>query len=275
MASPLTILGVDFTSAPSRRKQITVAVATLFDDRLTVARVDRFAEFPSFEQMLATPGPWVGGFDFPFSMPRELVQQLGWPTAWPQLVAHCARIGRDVFVGALEQVRQSRPYGARYIGRTGDALAGSSSPMKLVNPPVALMFFEGAPRLLHAGLSVVPCAPSADGRVAVEAYPGFFARKVTRDSYKKDGPGGTSPSRRAARRLLIDTLLCNEGLTPGIMLTLPTALRQECIDDGSGDTLDSVICAVQAAVATRQGPTYGVPPAADPLEGWIVTVPGS
>jgi hypothetical protein len=41
--------------------------------------VERLQTFAEFEAMLARPGPWVGGFDFPFSLPRELVRDLGWP----------------------------------------------------------------------------------------------------------------------------------------------------------------------------------------------------
>jgi hypothetical protein len=45
-----------------------------------------------------------------------------------------------------------------------------------------------------------------------------------------------------------------------------------CISDASGDTLDAVLCAVQAAWASSQ-PEYGIPPGCDPLEGWIVDPP--
>ena len=45
---------------------------------------------------------------------------------------------------------------------------------------------------------------------------------------------------------------------------------QHCVDDFTGDSLDSVLCAVQAAWAyTKRNENYGVPEIADPLEGWI------
>lgn len=274
-----TIFGVDFTSAPSRRKAITVAVGSLHESRLTVVRVDRLIDFSAFEMFLQTPGPWVAGFDMPFGLPRELVTTLGWPTEWSLLVAHTQRIGKDAFKLALNTVRESRPYGARYIHRLGDSVAGSSSPMKLNNPPVGLMFFEGAHRLLAAQLSVIPCRPTASDRIALETYPGYLARRITRASYKKDGREGATAERREARAQII-ARLCNATestkLIGDLELDVSETLRQQCLDDGSGDTLDAVLCAVQAAVACRcldaGDDNYGIPSNADPLEGWIATV---
>ena len=276
--SPLkrVILGIDFTSAPSPRKAITVAHAALVGDQLEVTAIDRLTSFEAFEALLQTPGPWVGGFDFPFGLPRELVVTLDWPQAWPQMVTHIQALGKDAFKAALNAVRESRPMGSRYIARRGDAAAGSSSPMKLVNPPVGLMFFEGAPRLLAAGISVLPCLPSADSRIALEAYPGYLARKITRVSYKKDGKEGARADRREARIEIIAAVIsAHESVAP-LELVLPALLQARCIEDGSGDALDAVLCAAQAAMAyrhrTRSGrEDFGIPTEADPLEGWIAT----
>ena len=42
------------------------------------------------------------------------------------------------------------------------------------------------------------------------------------------------------------------------------------MDDATGDTLDAIACAVQAAwCAARAGENYGLPRAVDPVEGWI------
>ena len=44
------------------------------------------------------------------------------------------------------------------------------------------------------------------------------------------------------------------------------------VDDASGDSLDAVLCLLQAAWACRQGtPWYGLPQDMDGLEGWIIT----
>ena len=272
-----SILGVDFTSAPGPRKAITVAHAELTGARLTVGAIDELTSFADFEALLRMPGPWVGGFDFPFGLPRELMVTLGWPEAWPDMVRHVQALGKDAFKDALNAVRESRPMGSRYIARRGDAAAGSSSPMKLVNPPVGLMFFEGAPRLLAANVSIVPCAPSEDSRIAVEAYPGYLARKITRASYKKDGKEGARPDRRETRIEIIEAITSSHASVAPLELVLPTALKSLCIEDGSGDALDAVLCAMQAAIAcvsakATGGDEYGIPHDADPLEGWIVAV---
>ena len=271
------VVGVDFTSAPSRRKPIVVARAELVGSTLTITQIDHLVDFAAFDTLLRERGPWVGAFDLPFGLPRELVTTMRWPKEWNELVTHVAAIGKDAFKDALNAVRESRPMGARYIPRKGDAAAGSSSPMKLVNPPVGLMFFEGAPRIARSGVSVMPCAPSVDTRVALEAYPGYMARKITQHSYKKDGPEGRSPSRRSNRELIVNALLDGHPAMSGLMVHVPEKLCELCIDDGNGDALDAVLCAVQAGIALgefdRGDLMFGIPRTADPLEGWIATVP--
>ena len=272
-----TILGVDFTSAPNPRKSITVARATLTGVQLEVTAIDQLTSLAEFDVLLQTPGPWIGGFDFPFGLPRELVATLGWPQEWTHMVRHIQALGKDAFKAALNAVRESRPMGSRYIPRRGDAAAGSSSPMKLVNPPVGLMFFEGAPRLLAAGVCVLPCAPSHDSRIALEAYPAYLARKITRDSYKKDGKEGARPDRREARFKIIEAITSGHASVVPLELDLSPALNNLCVEDGSGDCLDAVLCAVQAAMAcvlpTNVGHhEYSIAADADPLEGWIVAL---
>jgi hypothetical protein len=56
----------------------------------------------------------------------------------------------------------------------------------------------------------------------------------------------------------------------GLRLKLSAAQRDTLADDASGDSLDAVLCLFQAGWATRQ-PGWGLPPAVDPLEGWILT----
>ena len=263
---PLRIFGVDFTCAPRRAKPITAAIGTLEEDLLSLENVERLETFEAFERLLARPGPWVGGFDFPFSLPLELSRDLGWPAGWPQLVRHCAAMSRLEFRKRLDAYRQTRQAGSRYAHRATDAPAGSSSPMKLVNPPVALMFHEGAPRLLAAGVAIPALVEGDRSRVALEAYPGLLVRRQLglRDSYKSDTRSAQTPQRRAVRRRVVTSLASGRPL--GIRLRTGIDL----VGDGSGDTLDAAICAVQAAWAARQ-PGYGIPAHAPAGEGWIVT----
>lgn len=258
----MKVYGVDFTSAPRRRKPITAALGRMRGRRLVLEDVVRLASFAEFEAFLRSEGPWIGGFDFPFGLPRELVRDLGWPDTWPALVEHCAAMSREQLRAALDAYRASRPVGRKYAHRATDGPAGSSSPMKLVNPPVALMFHEGAPRLAAAGVRVPGLAEGDPSRVALEAYPGLFARSVIgRASYKSDARSEQTPERRAARRRILAAM----------SLEAPTTLKEAMLEDGSGDTLDAAICATQAAWGwARRAKRYGLPGRIDPCEGWIV-----
>ena len=142
--------------------------------------------------------------------------------------------------------------------------------MKLVNPPVALMFHEGAPRILAAGVHVPALAAGDVDRVALEAYPGLLVRKHLgiRASYKSDSRREHTAERRAVRRRIVQALAAGKPL--GVRLELGRALGKALVEEGSGDLLDAVICAMQAAWAARR-PGYGIPPSAPAGEGWIVT----
>jgi hypothetical protein len=261
----MRIYGVDFTCAPRPAKPITVASGFLKDGELRLQEVEKLQTFPEFEALLARPGPWVGGFDFPFSLPRELVRDLGWPSAWRPLVRHCASMPRAQFREALDAYRNTRPVGRRYAHRATDLPAGSSSPMKLVNPPVALMFQEGASRLVASGVEVPSLERGDSARVALEAYPGLLARKQLgiRASYKSDTRSEQTPARAAARRRIV------RALKGGRPLGIRLKTRIDLVADGSGDTLDAVICALQAAWAAGQ-PRYSLPARVPRGEGWII-----
>jgi hypothetical protein len=123
------IYGVDFTCAPRAAKPITVASAFLKRNSLVVSDVEKLASFDAFERFLRRPGPWIGGFDFPFSLPRELVRDLKWPASWRALVAHCASFTREEFRRTLDAYRATRPIGRKYAHRATDLPAGSWSPL--------------------------------------------------------------------------------------------------------------------------------------------------
>ncbi|HUJ88529.1 MAG TPA: DUF429 domain-containing protein [Burkholderiales bacterium] len=266
----MRVIGVDFTSAPRKAKPITVAHAELRAGALRVLALEALLDFPAFEALLARPGPWTGGFDFPFGLPGELVRDLGWPRGWRPLVRHCAQLTRAELRAALDAYRAARPAGNKYAHRATDRPAGSSSPMKLVNPPVALMFHEGAPRLAAAGVHVPGLAAGDRARVALEAYPGMLARTIVRASYKNDARALQTPARRAARRRILAALV--RGDHPlRLKVSLKTdSMKQILLEDASGDSLDAVLCAVQAAWAAAR-PGWGLPRRLPRGEGWIVS----
>jgi Protein of unknown function (DUF429) len=270
----MKILGVDFTSAPKPRKTITLATGVLSGSRLRIETLERIASFAEFESVLKRPGPWIGGFDFPFGLPREAVRALRWPQDWSALVRRCEKMGRKQFKLESDALRESRPRGRKYPKRAGDDIAQSHSPMKCVHPPVGWMFVEGAPRLLRAGVTVVPMLKGDPERIAVEAYPGYTARAlIGRHSYKHDNPAKQTEAQRRARRRLLSSLGA-VGNPTGIALSAGGSELQRMVSDGTGDLLDSAICAMQACWSwQRRKAAFGLPSNADLIEGWIATVP--
>ena len=281
------LIGVDFSSRPTARKPITLASGRWLGARSSVLQLQGAMQFDTLERFgawLQQPGPWVGGFDLPFGLPRELVQHLGWPTDWPACMDHYAALDRPTIRDTFAAFCDARPVGGKFAHRACDRPAGSSPSMKWVNPPVAYMLHAGVPLLRAAGVRLpahlpapVPAAPSAqaptDGdpsRTALEAYPGLLARELIGSrSYKSDDKAKQTPDRLIARKDIVEAL--EQGRTRlGLRLKLSAAQRDALAHDASGDALDAVLCLVQAAWAAQQ-PNWGLPAGVDPLEGWIVS----
>jgi len=279
------LVGCDFSSAPTPKKNIVLAVGTLHQRRVLLSRLERFASLPAFSAWLAQAQSWVGAFDFPFGLPRELVQALGWPTDWAACMAHYTSLSRDQIRQACAAFCNERPVGGKFAHRATDVPAGSSPSMKWVNPPVAFMMHAGVPLLLSAGAILPGLCGSAAKRgtssaddplkVALEGYPGMLAREVLgHRSYKADDKARQTPDRLIARKDLITAL--EQGSTRlGLRLKVSHAQRDALVDDARGDALDAVLCLMQAAWAQTRHDAgdalYGLPQDLDPLEGWIVS----
>jgi hypothetical protein len=269
MSSSL-LYGVDFTSAPTARKPIMVAQGERQGPVLKLTGLRALASLDDFAVWLAQPGPWLGGFDLPFGLPRELVLALGWPQDYAGLMAHYAALTRAEIRDRFAAFCAARPAGGKFAHRACDAPAGASPSMKWVNPPVAWMLHAGVPRLLAAGVTLAGLHAGDPQRVALEAYPGLLAREVLgRRSYKSDTPAAQTPERLIARKDLLEAL--EQGRTRlGLRLRLSHAQRDTLVADARGDSLDAVLALLQAAWAATQ-PRYGWPEGVDPFEGWIVS----
>jgi predicted RNase H-like nuclease len=146
--------------------------------------------------------------------------------------------------------------------------------MKWVNPPVAYMLHAGVPPLLDAGVHLPGLHAGDETRVALEAYPGLLARELIGSrSYKSDDKAKHTPERLIARKDIVTALEIGQTRL-ALRLKLTHAQRDALVQDASGDSLDAVLCMLQAAWALAQHeaghPRYGLP-VFDPLEGWIVT----
>jgi uncharacterized protein DUF429 len=277
-----TLLGCDFTSSPTRRKPVVLALGRLEGRRVVLQGFERFETLAAFGEWLARPGDWVGGFDLPFGLPRPLVAHLGWPTEWLACMAHYRAMRRADIRATFAAFCAARPAGSKFAHRATDAPAGSSTSMKWVNPPVAFMLHAGVPLLLDAGADLPGLHAGDPRRVALEAYPGLLAREVLgRRSYKSDDRSRQTPERFIARKDLVGALEQGRSaqgpLSVGLRLKLSPSQHDQLVADASGDTLDAVLCLLQAgwALAQHQGgaPRYGLPAQVDPLEGWIIMAP--
>jgi hypothetical protein len=272
--SPVSLIGCDFSSSPSKRKPIVLALGQARQGRVQLQALQTFDTLAAFGDWLAQPADWVGGFDLPFGLPRELVETLGWPNNWAACMDHYCALERVQIREQFAAFCNARPVGGKFAHRAADQPAGSSPSMKWVNPPVAYMLHAGVPLLRQAGVHMPGLHAGDARRVALEAYPGLLAREVLgSQSYKSDDKAKQTPERLLARRELLSAL--ERGQTRlGLRLVASNALLGRLADDASGDALDATLCLMQAAWAQQQHeaghPQYGLPPC-DPLEGWIVT----
>lgn len=270
--SPSTaIWGIDFSSAPSRRKPIWHAVGAWSGEQLQLQTLQALHSLQDFEALLRQPGPWIGGFDLPLGLPRVFVDAMGWGPDLPALVRRLRASFpcRADWRAGIDAWGNGRPKGQRLPHRRCDLLlpggARSTSPLQSRYVPVALMLYEGLPRLLDAGVSLAGQCRQDDQRIALEAYPGWLAQAlIGRRSYKNQD----DTARRAARADLLAAVAVDAA---GLRLrcVAPPALTQLMLDDPSGDPLDAWLCLLQAAWASRQ-PRWAQPLDVDPLEGWIV-----
>lgn len=268
----MRIYGLDFTSAPGRRKPLIALGCALGGGTLRVEGSETLTDFGGFEDFLQREGPWVCGMDFPFGQPRSLVAALGWPESWEGYVGEVARLSKEEFEGAIRADMATRPPGSKWRYRLADRRSGSSSAMMLFRVPVGKMFFQGAPRLLASGIRVEPCRRNGDNRVSVEAYPAVVARRfLGRTAYKRDGVPDT-PERRSARGTLVAGLESADFREVyGFSVEMDGFWKEQFAGDPSADALDSLLCAVQATWAyLKRDENYGVPPECDPEEGWIL-----
>ena len=269
--TPARILGIDFTSAPRRRKPITLARGTFAEGQLRIDSIVCLTSLERFEEEIAAPGPWVAGIDFPFGQPRRLIRALGWPQRWNAYVSHVESMGKNEFESVLEEYSNGQPKGARQHKRATDRHARSISPMRLKFQPVGKMFFQGAPRILRSGASIVPCAMNESNRVIVEAYPALAAKALAgTKSYKSDDSSSQTQAHEDTRRRIMAAITgeqCKDKYD--LVVNLDSIGSRTLVEDPGGDLLDAVLCAIQAAWSSMQ-PRYGVPEECDPLEGWIV-----
>jgi hypothetical protein len=174
----MLIYGIDLTSSPAKTKPITVAECLLAGEGLKLITLLEWTCFEPFERLLETPGPWIAAMDFPFGLPTEFVSQIGWAAQWSDYVARLAIYCKEEYKTLLSTFKATRPGGQKDLKRLIDKQVRSISPLNITRPPVGLMFFEGAPRLLRSKVSILPMRPISNAdRFVVEGYPALVAEQ--------------------------------------------------------------------------------------------------
>ncbi len=269
------VYGLDFTSAPSKRKPITCAQARLQAGCLTIETLVAWSGWEEFDAFLHRSGKWIAGFDFPFGLPDKFIRNIGWPTAWADYIHHIQTLGKRGFEDALDEYRMGRAAGDREHLRATDRLAGAISPQKLYGVPVAKMLFAGTPRLLGAPVNLWPLRMKRYNATAIEVYPGYLVRRLCgRISYKHDQPVNNADERRSNRRRILHEVTQSKIISGyGLQVRIDDVITQQCIDDHRGDCLDAVLAAIHAATfALNPVDTAALPQEVFVTEGWIPTV---
>jgi hypothetical protein len=76
------LFGCDFSSAPTHANRSCGHRGDGWRRQRRTDWLQRFATLEAWGEWLRDTPSWVGGFDFPFSLPRELVEHLKWPLEW-------------------------------------------------------------------------------------------------------------------------------------------------------------------------------------------------
>jgi hypothetical protein len=126
---------------------------------------------------------------------------------------------------------------------------------------------------LKAGVNIQPCCIRDDPRLVVESYPALVARRwIGRRGYKTDTVKQQTIERQAAREEILHGLRSTDtNMHFGFDVHFGDEDANVLIRDGSGDSLDALLCAIQAGWAySQRDRNFGIPQDCDPLEGWIV-----
>ena len=117
--SPL-LLGLDFSSTPSRRKPVVLACGERRGAIVRLQGLERFTDLEALRERLCQEPAWLGGFDLPFGLPRELVEALGWPLSWPALMDHFCAQPRAALREQFKAFMAPRPAGGKFAHRACD-----------------------------------------------------------------------------------------------------------------------------------------------------------
>ncbi len=272
----MKVFGLDFTSAPTEKKPLVCAHGYgRSKSELSISKLESWTNFEGFEEFLSRNGPWIGGFDFPFGIPISFLKDNHLPLDWNNYVNSLGRLPKKEFEQKVKNFKNAQPKGLKELPRITDAIHQAKSPLKAVNPPLIKMFYEGAKRLANSGVSVIPFHHPKDNRIVFETYPALLSRLFT-GSYKSDSASSNKKELQTCRQKILDGILSDYLVKNlGFSLNIEEDVKQILLKDNSGDSLDSVLCCIQAYWSFLQGwPHFGINSknhSTIKSEGWIVS----
>ena len=244
------VIGVDFSGARHAGDHIWIAVGSRQEGRLTLegcrparelpggAR-DRDAALAALRDFLASERRAVAGLDFPFSLPRALIEETEWrdflrgfaarypdPESLRTACRHAAG-GREL--KRCTDVEAKVPFSAYNLRLYRQTHAGIGSVLLPLAEPGAAC--------------VIPMQAPASGKVLLaETCPASLLKRL--DLYRSYK--GRGEALRDSRMELMNTLI-NKGL----MNRPDKSVWQRIVDDPGGDALDAVLAAIAAANLPR------------------------
>lgn len=271
----MKIIGIDFTSVPSQKKPLP-CVHSVYKKKhgLVLDRIDFLNDFQQFETIMDQKGPWVLGIDCPLGLPHAFLSGTSLQGEWKEYIASISDLSWNEFEAMISEFKSGQPSKRKESLRLTDELARAMSPLKLLNPPLAKMFYELAPRLFASEASVLPFQKKDENRIVLETYPAVLARRFA-GKYKGASKVHTQSELQDSRKAILKGISSYEFSDEfGFQVEVGEEIMIKALEDSNGDVLDSVLCAVQAAWAFQnKKKNYGMPDFSHSVvssEGWIV-----
>lgn len=264
------VWGVDFSGAKDAGKKIWIAGGEVREDVLHIESCQPAREMPGFEvhrddcmkglcDFVGRQGEGVIGLDFPFGLPKKVVQEKTWEEflrAFPGRYPDAEKFRNDCRAAA----------GGRELRRSTDTQC--QSPFCAYNLRLYRQTYYGirdfiGPVVSRGLACVLPMQTPVPGRPWVlEICPAStLKREMFYFSYKDKRKGGSLRETRLA------ILECIEEL--GFVRVAARGIKERVMDDRWGDAVDSVIAAMAAFRAVRHGPPTEAPTRDHALEGMI------
>ena len=200
----------------------------------------------------------VVGLDFPFSVPQAFAKELD-PVArsMPEVWKAVDGIGG---YNVFDNKRQDFVKRHGEIARSGDAhFGGPFSPLKLVNPNMLPMTFQGMKLLSRLwdsskGFRVPPLPDNCrNGPTLLETMPGVLLRSfgLPARNYKTKNKTNDGHPENVRREILQGLLEKTQSILQ-LQLQMPSAEKQKCLDNA--DCLDSLVASIGAVMWLSSDP---------------------